>query len=77
MGVAFTMETDLEKREGVPDVAPAGSASSSEEVEINESGHKQELQRNFSFLSILSTGIVVGNTWAALGGSLVRVLFLL
>jgi hypothetical protein len=69
------MEADLEKRDAVVDSAPDGSASSSEEVEINESGHKQELQRNFSFFSILSTGIVVGNTWAALGGSLVRVLF--
>jgi hypothetical protein len=67
------MDGDLEKHDGVASTGPAGSTSSTEEVEINESGHKQELQRNFSFLSVLSTGIVVGNTWAALGGSVVRV----
>jgi choline transport protein len=39
--------------------------------EINETGHKQELERNFSLLSICSVGIVTGNTWAALGGSIV------
>ncbi|KAI9776976.1 MAG: hypothetical protein M1839_009120 [Geoglossum umbratile] len=69
------MESDLEKREAAVESAPAGSTNSSEEVEINESGHKQELQRNFSFFSILSTGIVVGNTWAALGGSLAVALY--
>lgn len=39
--------------------------------EVNETGHKQELDRNFSLLSICSVGIVTGNTWAALGGSIV------
>ena len=38
--------------------------------EINETGHVQELERNFSLLSICSVGIVTGNTWAALGGSI-------
>jgi choline transport protein len=39
-------------------------------LEVNESGHVQELERNFSLLSICSVGIVTGNTWAALGGSI-------
>jgi hypothetical protein len=36
--------------------------------EVNETGHIQELERNFSLLSVCSVGIVTGNTWAALGG---------
>lgn len=39
--------------------------------EANESGHIQELERNFSLLSICSVGIVTGSSWAALGGSIV------
>lgn len=39
---------------------------------INESGHVQELDRQFSLLSICSIGITTGNVWAALGGSIVR-----
>ena len=38
---------------------------------INVGGHKQELDRQFSLLSICSVGIVVGNAWTALGGSIV------
>lgn len=37
-------------------------------MEVNETGHIQELERNFSLLSICAVGIVTGNTWAALGG---------
>ncbi|TKA77794.1 hypothetical protein B0A49_03959 [Cryomyces minteri] len=44
-------------------------------VVINETGHVQELERNFSFLSVCSVGIVTGNTWAALGGSIVVALY--
>lgn len=33
-------------------------------IEINETSHLQELERNFSLLSICSIGIVTGNTWA-------------
>jgi hypothetical protein len=40
---------------------------------INASGHVQELDRNFSLLSICSVGICTGNTWASLGGMLVDV----
>lgn len=37
---------------------------------INETGHVQEVERNFSLFSICSVGLVTGNTWAALGGSI-------
>jgi amino acid transporter len=42
---------------------------------LNASGHKQELERNFSLLSICSIGITTGNVWAALGGSIVIALY--
>ena len=32
--------------------------------------YAQQLDRNFSLLSICATGLVIGNTWAALGGSI-------
>lgn len=38
---------------------------------VNVGGHKQELERNFSLLSVSAVGIVNGSTWAALGGSIV------
>ncbi|GAB7353252.1 hypothetical protein MBLNU459_g3762t1 [Dothideomycetes sp. NU459] len=44
-------------------------------VAVNASGHAQELERNFSLLSICSVGIVTGNTWAAIGGSIVVALY--
>ncbi|CAL3967161.1 hypothetical protein PZA11_003555 [Diplocarpon coronariae] len=43
--------------------------------EVNESGHVQELERNFSLFSICAVGIVTGNTWAALGGSIVIAIY--
>jgi hypothetical protein len=42
----------------------AGQEQERNFMEINETGHVQELERNFSFLSILSLGVVTGNTWA-------------
>ena len=38
---------------------------------INASGHRQELDRNFRFINICGLGITTGNTWIALGGSIV------
>jgi hypothetical protein len=38
---------------------------------INASGHRQELDRNFRLINICGLGITSGNTWLALGGSIV------
>ncbi|KAF2200264.1 amino acid transporter [Delitschia confertaspora ATCC 74209] len=59
---------------------PTASPTSPDEdvavVEIlNSSGHKQELDRQFSLLSICAVGICTGNAWAALGGSIVIALY--
>lgn len=42
---------------------------------LNASGHPQQLDRNFSLLSVCSVGICTGNTWAALGGSIVIAIY--
>jgi len=41
------------------------------EILINASGHRQELERNFHLINICGLGITSGNTWVALGGSIV------
>ncbi|KAE8380628.1 amino acid/polyamine transporter I [Aspergillus bertholletiae] len=41
---------------------------------INASGHRQELDRNFSLLSICAIAVTTGNTWIAQGGSVVTAL---
>lgn len=51
-------------------VAISDGESHSQLAEVNETGHVQEVERNFSLLSICSVGLVTGNTWAALGGSI-------
>lgn len=38
--------------------------------EVNEIGHVQEVERNFSLLSICAVGLVTGSSWPALGGSI-------
>lgn len=39
-------------------------------VEVNESGHIQELQRNFSLLSLVGLALNVGSVWPAAAGSI-------
>lgn len=56
------------------DVSDSGSGSREENV-INASGHVQELSRNFSLLSLAGVGLVVGNVWPAVGGSILVALF--
>ncbi|KAJ5551942.1 SNF2-related protein [Penicillium sp. DV-2018c] len=41
---------------------------------VNASGHRQELERNFSLLSICAVAVTTGNTWIAQGGSVVTAL---
>ncbi|KAJ2975963.1 hypothetical protein NQ176_g5225 [Zarea fungicola] len=45
------------------------ASPSPEGMMINASGHKQELQRNFSLLNICGIAITTGNSWTAIGGS--------
>lgn len=36
---------------------------------INASGHRQEVERNFSLISLCAIAVTTGNTWIAMGGS--------
>lgn len=51
----------------------ASKDDSADGAEINASGHRQELDRNFSLLSICGVAITTGVTWLPLGGSIVCV----
>lgn len=46
--------------------------SSAEYGEINASGHRQELRRNFNLLSICSAAVTTGNSWVGVGGTIVK-----
>lgn len=60
---------DTEKNTAGPDNDLDGSLGTTDEI-VNVGGHKQELDRNFNLLSLTAVGIVNGNTWASLGGSI-------
>ena len=68
------MEETEKAQEPVADkIAQPVSPTSSQDNNqlINASGHVQELDRNFSLLSLAAVGITVGSTWPALGSSIV------
>ncbi|TDZ15700.1 Choline transport protein [Colletotrichum orbiculare MAFF 240422] len=50
-------------------------SSDNRDVVINASGHVQELRRNFNLLSLAGVGLVVGNVWPAIGGSILVAIF--
>lgn len=73
----------MEPHEKERSVSPAVAAKTSDyspspepaaEELINASGHVQELQRNFSLLSLCAVAITTGNTWVAIGGGVVSIL---
>lgn len=57
--------------EKTPDVVAVSVKETAAVGEVNISGHRQELQRNFGLWSICGVGLVTGNVWASLGGSIV------
>ena len=44
--------------------------STGDELQLEALGHKGELQRNFSFLSMLGLAFAILNSWTALSASL-------
>ena len=56
---------------GVSEKTSVPSSELSSEVGINASGHKQELERNFSLLSICGVAVTTGVSWTSVGGSVV------
>ncbi|KAJ5161987.1 hypothetical protein N7492_007379 [Penicillium capsulatum] len=55
-------------------VATESAEEQSQGELVNASGHRQELERNFSLLSICAVAVTTGNTWIAQGGSVVTAL---
>lgn len=65
------MEKLVVAAEQSSDSAAISTTDTVDTREINASGHPQELERNFGLLSICGIGIITGNSWTALGGSIV------
>ena len=63
------MEKEIEGGRTVD--SPEGDSNVTQEALINASGHHQELDRNFHLINIAGLGVTSGNTWMALGGSIV------
>lgn len=62
------MDDTVEQKHVRPSVDAEARA---QEAFINPSGHPQELDRNFSLVNICGLGLTSGNTWIALGGTIV------
>lgn len=65
--------TESPGKTGVVDSTKEDQQSQSDLV--NASGHRQELPRNYSLLSICALAITTGNTWIAQGGSVATALY--
>lgn len=57
-----------------PSIAPNLVLGNVDET-LLETGHVQELARNFSLWSLAGTGLLVCNTWPALGGSILVAIY--
>lgn len=68
-----SQETPPENQEKIQTLESATEERSSGEL-VNPSGHRQELERNFSLLSICAVAVTTGNTWIAQGGSVTTAL---
>jgi choline transport protein len=51
------------------------SATKSQEAPINASGHRQELSQRFNLISLVGIGLVVGNVWPAIGGTILVAIY--
>ncbi|KIX02489.1 uncharacterized protein Z518_08430 [Rhinocladiella mackenziei CBS 650.93] len=70
------MTTTEEKKDPVSGETQTHSPPDTEVGDlINASGHVQELDRNFGLLAAAGVGLVVGNVWPAVGGSILVAIF--
>ncbi|KAL9066142.1 MAG: hypothetical protein Q9157_007242 [Trypethelium eluteriae] len=61
---------DNREKESATAAAEEGGRDTGDVLVVNASGHVQELDRNFGLFSICALGIVAGNAWSALAGSI-------
>ncbi|PGH12655.1 hypothetical protein AJ79_04153 [Helicocarpus griseus UAMH5409] len=69
MGSTPSVNQSVDKRDVISPSTESLKTNGSDKA-INASGHKQELERNFSLMSICAIGMTTGNTWIAMGGSI-------
>lgn len=72
--MAATQHRKAEKSLEIVPSSGVGGIEAPQEL-VNASGHTQELERNFSLLSLAGVGLVVGNVWPAVGGSILVALY--
>ncbi|KAM5431682.1 hypothetical protein McanMca71_004916 [Microsporum canis] len=63
------------KEVGATVTATESLASPAMDPMLNSSGHRQELDRNFSLISMCAIGVTAGNTWIAMGGSVTTAIY--
>jgi len=78
--MSFSQATTEEKRRPENEPSPAElenektqnltSIVTSDGLEVNASGHRDQLQRQYGLLSICGLALTIDNAWVALGGSL-------
>jgi amino acid transporter len=69
------MSTTKDEKDAAPSDGDVHSPAAEVSDLINASGHVQELDRNFSLLAAAGVGLVVGNVWPAVGGSILVAIF--
>ncbi|KAF3482274.1 choline transporter Hnm1 [Arthroderma uncinatum] len=69
------MPQDKIKEVGATVTATESPSSPDLDPMLNSSGHRQELDRNFSLMSMCAIGVTAGNTWIAMGGSITTAIF--
>ncbi|PKY09092.1 putative choline transport protein [Aspergillus campestris IBT 28561] len=67
------LEMDSMEESKVAATDSSAETRSSTEL-VNASGHRQEVERNFSLISICAVAVTTGNTWIAQGGSITTAL---
>ncbi|KAI4152153.1 MAG: hypothetical protein LQ341_000766 [Variospora aurantia] len=69
--VANTSSEEKAFNAAVEYASPSASSLSADGGLINASGHRQQLERNFGLMSVIAYAITAGNTWIALGGTII------
>ncbi|KAK0614908.1 amino acid permease [Bombardia bombarda] len=64
-----------EKHEETTRQAAETETETETDINVNDSGHIQEVSRQFNLVSLAGVGLVVGNVWPAIGGSILVAIF--
>jgi choline transport protein len=70
MSKPYTPDSGDEKKEPIQEDSALGTSRRLSHQAINASGHRDQLDRNYGFLSICGMALTVDNAWVAIGTSL-------